>query len=221
MKRLFLLFTLLGALLLTMAPAGVAEADPSPKDPLFGTWERLSTLGPTESLREARSFRERGDRGIWFGTHKTLPDPRLVGPVPTPAVTGSFSDGAEVDVASLDCWGMGCPADAVFAVRGTVNWPELPSESVFLTTESGMMWMVSTRIEPSGAFAVWAAPWYPTFDEAFAANPEYGEDWMYVADDNNDGTFDFVYMPEEKNCTDGYDNDGDGYTDEEDSACAG
>lgn len=220
MKRLFLLLGLVGALLLALAPAGLAEADQRPKDPLFGTWERLSPSGQAEtSLREARSFRERGHRGIWFGTHKALPDPR-VGLLPR-GDGGALRDGVEVDVTSLDCWGMGCPADAVFAVRGIVTWPEFPSESVFLTTESGVMWMVSTRIEPSGAFAVWAAPWYPTFDEAFAANPEYGEDWMYVADDDNDGDFDFVVMPEERNCTDGYDNDGDGYTDAEDSDCLG
>ena len=66
---------------------------------------------------------------------------------------------------------------------------------------------------------VFACPWYSKFDEALSANPAFDLDCLATGDFPYDGVVDWENIPVERNCTDGYDNDGDGHVDSEDPDC--
>jgi hypothetical protein len=129
-------------------------------------------------------------------------------------------------VGTLDCGLFGCPVeDTVYALTGESTFGRLSDEpfqhpTVFVTTESGLAWWIAEYDFPPFYYGIWACPWYPTFDEALAANPTYATDCIAMEDYSPlDGVADWQYMPVEQNCTDGYDNDGDGHVDADDPDC--
>ena len=221
MRRPLLLLVLVSALMALMSPAAARTNDPPPTSPLLGKWERLSPNPGEDPVHEVRVFRRTGDE--WASTYKVQNDPRLSEPNPISIGLGEFR-GVEVDVATVDCSPSACPADITFAVSGTDTVLRLSEQPVllptqFVTTESGMAWWIVLDDESPDYIARLACPWYPDFDAALAANPDFAFDCFYAVEEPA-GTPLFSLFPEENNCTDGYDNDGDGPVDEADPDCA-
>jgi hypothetical protein len=227
MRKPFVLLVLAGALV-GLAPPAAAGIDPPSSSPIHGKWERLSpdfnTPAPENSLHEVRVFSRRADE--WVSTFKHQYTPSL-GQATPPAIKSSLGNfrGTEVDPTTLDCWIMDCPANMTFALSGTTTFERLtdaPSTlpTRFVTTASGMAWWIAEFDFSPDYYGTLACPWYPTFDEALAANPTYTFDCNYADDFGADGVIDDVGIATEQNCTDGYDNNGNGLIDGDDPDCA-
>jgi hypothetical protein len=225
-KPLFLLI-LVGALVALIPPSAAGGTDPPSSSPMLGKWERLTTdyynPAPETSFHEVRVFSRRADE--WVSIYKHQYDPHL-GLATPPAMASEIGEfrGVEVDLASVDCWIGPCPADMTFALKGTTVFNRLTDAPVvlptyFVTTASGMAWWILEYDFPD-FYGSLSCPWYPTFDDALAANPTYAFDCNYTDDFGADGVVDDVGISTEQNCTDGYDNNGDGLIDGDDEDCA-
>ena len=225
MRRPFLLLLLVGVLVAALAPAAAGSTDPPASSPLLGKWERLS---PSPNVaHEVQVFRRTGDE--WVSIYRWKNDPRLGEPQPISATLGEFR-GVEVDVSTVDCSPSACPANMTFALSGTWTVFRLSEEPIpvpvqVVTTESGMAWWIALGdFSPSLIYRV-SCPWYTDFDAALAANPDFANPDLafdcFQAVEEPPGNLVYSFSPEEKNCTDGYDNDGDGPVDEADPDCAG
>lgn len=223
MRRPFLLLILVGVLVAALAPAAAGSTDPPPSSPLLGKWERLSPY--PNVAHEVQVFRRTGDE--WVSTYKWQNDPRLGQPKPISATLGDFR-GVEVDVSTVDCSPSVCPADMTFAVSGTTTFLRLSDDPIpvpaqIVTTESGMAWWIALNDQSPPLIYRVSCPWYPDFDAALAANPDFADpDFAFDCFQAVEvaGTLVYTFSPEEKNCADGYDNDGDGEIDEADPDCA-
>jgi hypothetical protein len=227
-KRSFLALMLCGVLLGASGASSASASDPPSAAPIHGKWERLSPdfyePAPENSLHEVRVFHRAGDE--WVSTFKHQHDPFL-GTLTPPDMKGSLGDfrGVEVDVSTVDCWPGACPADMTFALSGYSTFGRLTDDPIvaptyFVTTESGMAWWI-VYWDYTPDFVVRAScPWYRDFDAAVAANPDFGWDCIEGVDEPIGGPIDFEFFPAEKNCTDIYDNDGDGLIDGADSDCS-
>jgi hypothetical protein len=148
-------------------------------------------------------------------------------PQPISEAQGDFR-GVEADVGNLDCGLFGCLVqDITYALTGVSTFGKHSDDpfrhpTVFVTTESGLAWWIAEYNYPPSYYGIWACPWYPTFDEALAANPAFATDCIAIEDYYPvHGVPDWDYNPVEQNCTDAYDNDGDGYVDAADPDCSG
>lgn len=229
MRRPLLLLVLAGVLMAMMAPAAAGGGPPS-TSPIQGKWERLApndeVSDPELATHEVRVFRRMGDE--WVSTFKLQNDPRLGEPQPISDTIGDFR-GVEADPATVDCGEYGClVSDITYALQGVSTFGLRGDDpfrvpTVFVTTESGMAWWIGEfDFRPSFPYyEVFACPWYSKFDEALSANPAFELDCVAKTDFPYDGVVDWENIPVEQNCTDGYDNDGDGHIDSEDPDCAG
>lgn len=226
MKRPLLLLILVGVLVAMMAP-GAAGGGPPSASPIQGKWERLSPADfdpdPELAVHEVRVFHRTGDE--WVSTYKVQNDPRLGDPQRISDTLGDFR-GVETDVAGLDCGLFGCLVEGIaYGLTGESTFGRLSDEpfqhpTVFVTTESGLAWWIGEYDFRPFYYGVWACPWYPSFDEALAANPTFATDCIAAEDYTDDGKADWQYGPVEQHCSDGYDNDGDGHVDSDDPDCS-
>ena len=211
-----------------VTPALAAAADPPSDEPIMGKWERLSpdwyAPAPENSFHEVRVFRRAGDE--WVSTFKHQHDPFL-GTLTPPGMRDQLGEfrGVEVDVSTVDCRPGVCPADMTFALRGHSTFGRLTDDPIiaptdFVITESGMAWWIVYWDFSPDFIVRMSCPWYQDFDAALAANPDFAYDCIEGVDEPIGGPIDFEFLPEEKNCTDTYDNDGDGDIDGADSDCA-
>lgn len=227
MKRILIAVLVAGALLGAVAPAPTSAGYPPSEAPIKGKWERLApdrdAPARENSLHEVRVFRRTADE--WVSTYKFQHDPFLG--TSTPAriseTLGEFR-GVEVDVSTVDCGSGVCPADMTFALSGHSTFLRLADDPVilptdFVTTESGMAWWIAVFDFSPFAIVRTSCPWYRDFDAALAANPDFAYDCVLAVDDPIGGPIDVLILPEEKNCADTYDNDGDGHIDGADSDC--
>jgi hypothetical protein len=217
-----------GALLGAVAPASAAAADPPSDEPIMGKWERLApdwfAPAPENSFHEIRVFRRAGDE--WVSTFKYQHDPFL-GTLTPPDMRDQLGEfqGVEVDVSTVDCRPSVCPADIAFVLRGQSTFGRLTDDPIiapthFVITESGMAWwIVYLDFSPTTSLGRAARGTETSTQPSLRTQTSH---WGCIegVDEPIGGVIDFEFLPEEKNCTDSYDNDGDGDIDGDDPDCA-
>ena len=220
MKRPTVLL-LVVAVVFVMIPI-VASAGEPPDKALLGKWHRFDIAVPDNPSHEVRTFHRQGDE--WVDLYRHQHDPKLGSPTPHDPQLGDFR-GHEVE--DVDCGLPDCPEGIVFAVEGLSTFAKQTEEPflmpmVMAATESGVLWWIADFLweSPFGPMRVFfQCPWYRDFDAALAANPDVEEDCRWFDDYGPDGTVDDFYLPDERNCGDLFDNDGDGDVDGADDDC--